>query len=407
MILKNKPFKVCVIILAVVIVLSILFCVAINLPVVKYNYAVGLIEDGDYQKAYEILYPLGDYEENLEIMKKFTHNYTLEITTDSKGERDEQTYDYYENGNLKYKSYYSYDDSKYEYEYKYDSENRLVKEKCVKTEVSGDVHTTTELYEYDENGRLKKVGNGMFFTEYIYDENGNFLRRVNHNGEADCECIYDEKGNLIQEKTYFGFGDELHISYTYTYDENNNIIKIEGKNTGEENSSIREGVYDAKGNLVKVINYTKGSDCKDIVEIEYDANGNIIKTFNNIRSNIDTYTVRKMTHYHFLMEEIFGYTFDTWFITRPSSTTEYVYDKKGNEIKSVTTDKEGNKETIEKTYNEGGMLIKTIITKLDGTQRTSEYSYDVYGNMLENIVSENGKVLQKTEYSNYIGNYKK
>ena len=40
-------------------------------------------------------------EDNIEIMKDFTHNYTLETITDSKGEKKETTYDYDEKCNLK------------------------------------------------------------------------------------------------------------------------------------------------------------------------------------------------------------------------------------------------------------------------------------------------------------------
>lgn len=420
MIFKNKAFKICTIILSVIIVLSILFCVAISLPVVKYNYAIGLIEDGDYQKAYEILYPLGDYEDNIEIMKDFTHNYTLETITDSKGEKEERTYDYDAKGNLKAKSYYSFDDSKYECEYVYDSNNRLVKDVVVHIYPSSEKYTTITRYEYNENGYLVKEIDDMsgFFTAYEYDEKGNFLRRVNYKGDADCECIYDEKGNLIQEKHYLEFGDEVTSQYDYTYDASDNLIKIVKKESSLENSSVLEGVYNSKGNLIKIMSYTTGEgyeEYKDIVEIEYNTDGSINKVTNNVYTNRDLYNVKRMQYssdYYFIMSKIhpgyIGNESDTWFTTLPNSTQEYTYDENGNEIKVVATDKNGKVQTTESSYNENGKLIKSTITYIDGTSRTNEYKYDAYGNILEKkLFDDSGKVLEIKEYSNYVGSYNK
>ncbi len=77
------------------------------------------------------------------------------------------------------------------------------------------------------------------------------------------------------------------------------------------------------------------------------------------------------------------------------STEENTYDEKGNLLKSVTQAADGRVTTEENTYDEEGNEIKSIYKNADGAFHQWEYVYDENGKMIESI----GKNADGSTYS--------
>lgn len=134
-------------------------------------------------------------------------------------------------------------------EYSYDGNDKMVV-KTVKN--PGGTEFVIE-YEYDEEGRLVKerqtsTDNNKLITKYSYDEKGNNVKKettdlAGYNSSE--EMTYDEKGNVISKKETTSYLDGLKTKEeltTYTYDEENNLIK-EDYTDFDGNGRIKEYSY--------------------------------------------------------------------------------------------------------------------------------------------------------------------
>lgn len=165
--------------------------------------------------------------------------------------------------------------------------------------------TDTTEYTYDDEGRLITDGrNNYSYTkrsdgttkcsykgEYdegykIYNKDGKVIEHENlGGGQQHYSYKYDNKGNVIN-KVYSGYGAGMEIyestSYTYKYDENENITyeKAIGRDPtcdwGEDDISQTWFEYDSNNNLIH--KKSKGSNDYDNYEkwYEYDSNNNLL-----------------------------------------------------------------------------------------------------------------------------------
>ena len=117
-------------------------------------------------------------------------------------------------------------------DYEYDSKgNKIHAEKYSEDSMDGQVwsYSTTEDYEYDENGRLQ------------------YYRYENIEGDYSVEYsyIYNSKGFLSKEyNNYYG----LESVYEYTYNKYGDRIKV--KTTSDGETIVYEYKYDKLGNLL-------------------------------------------------------------------------------------------------------------------------------------------------------------
>lgn len=175
-----------------------------------------------------------------------------------------EKYEYDKYGNIIYMRTYGYKNN-YCYEYKYDIRGYIIEKEVYDEETvddydeNGDYYSShkefkynySELYNYDENGRLITITDKdsdseySLYHEYKYDENGNKIYFYDAWNEIKYFFEYDENGNNIYYKI-IDLPDDISI-IRYEYNQDNNIIKEirEGDGTTpEDNIIINYEYYD-------------------------------------------------------------------------------------------------------------------------------------------------------------------
>lgn len=93
-----------------------------------------------------------------------------------------------------------------------------------------------ETYVYNESDQLiQKIeteGNTQLITEYNYNKNGDLVQKVSSNGEI-IDYLYNKWGNMVQEIRHHDIY-ETTTTYTYEYDDYNNLTKKAFFNTRDQ-----------------------------------------------------------------------------------------------------------------------------------------------------------------------------
>ena len=236
-------------------------------------------------------------------------------------------------------------------------------------------------YEYEEdNGNLKKViyGNGDYIR-YTYDEQDRLLLSYYKSASEEAEVklheyVYDKSGNLYQVtahmagKTYrlsydlldrlMRVTDEQGNSYTYTYDVNNCMVKM--NHTCGSSSADTSYTYDKDSREVTTkcaSSYTRTTT--------YDKFGRVTKRSWNTPAVFNTiYTYFDNGNNRFSLPKT---------IKNGTELLEYAYDANGN----ITSIKDSAGESTYQ-YDELNQLIRENNHVLD---KTLTYHYDLGGNL--------------------------
>jgi YD repeat-containing protein len=239
----------------------------------------------------------------------------------------------------------------------------------------------SESYKYDLSGNTAcvtdKTGNN---TVYTYDNLGLLLeRKVLETGDS-ISYTYDEVGNRISME------DESGTS-TYTYDENNRLLKILKGNTTQISYD-----YD------QVENVTSVTDLKEnAVAYTYDKASRMETVSNTGKTTTYTYDEngrRKSITYEGGVSEQYTYDKDNQLTNlenkKPNgsiiSEYSYTYDLAGRQLSK--TDSYG---TTNYDYDKAGR-----ITKVTAPGKTTVYAYDKAGNRIS--LNETYTSLQPSEY---------
>ena len=227
----------------------------------KFNNASSLIAEGKYTEAYALLSEIKSYEPAKEKLKNFFYapktvdkkwKYSVENTysTDSISytynsmgnimeTSNNEIFSYDANGNilsgcdLIYGTYYTYTykdgklyqqtSSHYSTTYYYDSNNRLSK---TVSDNKYDIFEAVYEYTYYPNGKLKTMFDGGY--EYHYNENEQIINVLMYDSigtQTTATFSYGEYG--VTNIDVNGY-DEI-IKFTYTYNENGMLTKLEAK----------------------------------------------------------------------------------------------------------------------------------------------------------------------------------
>lgn len=181
-----------------------------------------------------------------------------------------------------------------------------------------------DIYMYLADGRIvehqffinREWGREWYSIKYIYDNKGRLIKEVQYDSDgvsATGYTTYTYEGNslYLQRVSIVDYRGNSIRSYKYTYDNNNNIIRIEEyeefvkygeQETGGELTNIWEYEYDESGNVY----VSSGiSDYKTVTK--YDGDGNIIEscvyqTFGS-KEYIISKTEYKYNSYDYLVRE--------------------------------------------------------------------------------------------------------
>ena len=257
--------------------------------------------------------------------------------------------------------------------YAYDEINNLTS--LVET-INGTAHTT--YYTYDNDNRVTTVTNGSASETYTYDGYGRVSQKVTKNGTAtvltDTFTYRTPTTGTTsgQVSTLKLAASGLNRTYTYTYDNNGNILSVsDGTNTTSY-------VYDSAGQLLRENNQAAGKTWV----WTYDNAGNILTrkeyayTTGTLGTVVDTVTYAYgNSNWGDLLTSYDGVAISYDNIGNPldDGTWEYTWEH-GRQLASMTD----GSTTWNYTYNSDGLRTKR-------TNGTTTYSYVYNGSSLSQM----------------------
>ncbi len=236
---------------------------------------------------------------------------------------------------------------------------------------------------------LAEISSGSTKSVFTYDDNGNLILTVSYNNGAEYrreKQVYDENGFLVEKET--GTSDSTKTetfvntssgkplegtiktksgstnlsTFSYTYNENEQVIRYEQKDADGKVEQLLEYEYLDENGSYRMLEETYLSAVKRVSEHYYDAAGNEIRSFSG-NENGEVY-----------------------------SDVSYTYDE--NDILINETDENGNIVEYKNVYEDGKLVSRKMISQ--GEILTSiSYSYDEYGNLIKQV----GKNASGTVFS--------
>ena len=277
----------------------------------KYKEAMKLIDDGDLQAAYDILYEIKEYKPAKEQLAKFhyviTTRSSVYASLDGKAVRSTTTYQYDEGGRIaQMKSTGPYG-TVTTTDYEYDEHGNVIR--YTSTTVTEGRDPITDAggyeYEYDANGNMLSKTYLYYNGEptgqkilYEYDEHNRLIKIIDTTpgyNTSTTAYTYDKSGNLVKEtKTshYQGDTENIQESYEYTYD-------VKGRVTVKKSYPPSEYVskYKYNGANVTKVYQDLGHGCWDEKCFSYDKNGNLISLLQTRTDYSSDYTAKLSLSY--------------------------------------------------------------------------------------------------------------
>lgn len=233
-----------------------------------YADAIALLEAKKYSEAYAAFEALGDYKDSAEYLEKCSKVYVLLSESTANGEityeyiggiKVKETFAAKGNADLAMFQGFNFAGSKGVAEYEYDADGN-----CVEVRV------------YNADGKAIKV----IMREY--DNDGNITKETEklplHDQVNTYIYTYDENGNMTLRLWYrnlTGTG-EIYNQHYYEYDEHNQLI-AEGweYEWGNKTDITYENEYDSNSRLIRQSSLSS-SGYAMTYEYEYDNNGNLL-----------------------------------------------------------------------------------------------------------------------------------
>ena len=338
-------------------------------------------------------------------------------------------------------------------EYAYDTQNNL----SAQTEIiNGTEHNTT--YTYDKDNRVTSKVTDNIGVYYTYDSFGRLTQQVTKSGNETVQTksytymAVSEGSTSTQIATYSISADGYSVTYTYTYDDNGNIISInDGFTTlsyqyDSANQVIRENnpqddftriwTYDNAGNILtaqehdysigeladhrNTVNYTyDDSDWGDKLTayndaaITYDQIGNPL----SYRGNILNWEHGRELSTLYDGNDLWTYTYDSngMRTSRTDGQTTYTYIYNGSQLSQMTVD--GH--TLSFTYDAKGIPLTVTmdgtvyyyITNIQGDvvglqnangDKELIYEYDAWGKLLYTNNPDSPIAINPLRYRGYV-----
>lgn len=245
----------------------------------EYKTALKLIDQGEYEEAYEILTSLGDYKDARDYLDRFCY-VPVRATLES-GAADCYVDIILQKNNQPLRFIAYRDDAiRHQLSYAYDAEGKLLQQ----NDANGTGYNNyVTRYTYDQNGNCSQTalldanGKTVTLTQNTYDKAGKLMEStlVSYGVEAGRYIyMYDVKGRLTKCIWHAGGMDTVT---EYVYDDGGMLIR---ETTTTPNGSVKSITYvrDEKGAPQRVVFYESGySDALMTCTLTLDENGNVIR----------------------------------------------------------------------------------------------------------------------------------
>ena len=266
--------------------------------------------------------------------------------------------------------------------YSYDTSNNLTTQTEI---INGVTHTTS--YTYDTDNRVTSKTTDGVTVEYTYDTLGRITQQVTKNGDTTVKTeTYTFTPNSTQVATYRTQIGSYDVTYSYTYDDNGNILTA---NEGTNSTTTYQ--YDSQNQLIREDNQYDGS----ISIMSYDNAGNILA------KTVYLYTTGELGQPIFTRNYTYG---DEWGdLLTAYMGTDITYDEIGNPLsyrgmqftwehgRELTTIQQGST-TGTYTYDADGM-------RTGRTYGNSSYKYIYNGSQLVRMEYTNGSTTAVMEFA--------
>lgn len=243
----------------------------------RYEYALTLLANCDYEGAKKAFEQLGDYKDAKEYLSKF---YYMPISfeydlIDKKGTNDVA----YNSKNLPISETTIRSDVQAVSKFAYDDNGNIIEQTTIKN-TAGDPEIYRYVYTYDEKGHLATAnytahdGYVASYT-FFYDDEGNNTKQIYEDeyGVYEYLMTYDENGNMLSQALVYN-GEVESMNIVVTYNDSGLIIKEVCTYYDGSQESL-DYSYDVDGKCIRVV-FTDANG-ENIYDYTYDDHGNVIK----------------------------------------------------------------------------------------------------------------------------------
>lgn len=381
--------------------------------------ALALIEEGDTEAAYKLLYGAGIENENAQaLLEKFLVLPQKTVVYDGSGETISTITVKYDSLGREINELKITPDGAYyeQQERRYDENGNVIYEFAFEQfpdELDGSIHIS----EYDENG------NQIIHTSFRYDNDppSNESALPYYLPVEQILYTYDAGGRLIERwKPYsYNHPTDPEVGKTvYVYHPNGNL---QSETTEWKDAIIAQKQYNENGDLLfsrdksgiygseRVIENTYDSDGNLIYHIDKSALDEIIYTDKYTYSN-GVLTSLQHTEQNFQRESSYVETYDSdgnvverTSIQEDGTTVvaKYFYNSLGKVSKITTDYQDGTSSVSEYSYDQRGECIKYVVTISDGRVQGSETVFDANGNVLKEIDLSDNSISREYWYDDY------
>ena len=261
-------------------------------------------------------------------------------------------------------------------------------------------YMTRIVYSYDDTGNLLSEvctsdSDRSYTTTYQYNADGSKIAETIYENGPTVVTNYDSSGRIISERGGIT-GDN-----TYQYDEHNNVVKRTNQSvdySGNQKTTVTNYTYtyDKSGNVLKqhVDQLLYSSDYNYIIYsfdyyYTYDEYNNLVK----IEIPIDEET---REFYHTTDHILVTLKYEPFQVTSPSETYTITFDPNGGKVSPTTakTGEDGKLASLPTPTRDGYSFADWYTAKTGGEKVTSAYTFTddatVYAHWTENSGGGNG-----------------
>ena len=226
------------------------------------------LESLDYGNGDSVNYTYDDkgrvteitYEDEDEVTYQYDNDGALAVVEDSATDMTTRYYYDFLGRMMKYTE--TADGYSHSVEYVYDSVNNLTTQVEI---INGVTHTTS--YTYDQHNRLASKTTDGVAVVYTYDDFGRVVTQATKNGDTTVLTeSYTYTANSSQIATYTTTIGGSSVTYSYTYDDNGNIL------SENKDGFVTDYIYDSQNQLLE----ERNEGAERLWTWSYDNAGNIL-----------------------------------------------------------------------------------------------------------------------------------